>query len=172
MARKNPHSPEKLAETQRNRNLALELRLAGKTQKQIAEETGWSKQRVSVYIRDAIKDITRENAEEYLSIELDRLDAMWAAIWQKIVSEPETSFDRKNQPWLIDRALAIMDQRARLTGTYKTAELKAIAEAKGGVSGEADSMIEKLVDVLHSQYTAHRAAQQVHDDELDEGEDE
>ncbi|MFE7745392.1 TrfB-related DNA-binding protein [Nocardia sp. NPDC057455] len=148
MARKNPHSPEKLAETQRNRNLALELRLAGKTQQQIAAETGWSKQRVSQYIKEAIAGITRENAEEYLSLELERLDAMWASIWQKIVSEPETSFDRKNQPWLIDRALAIMDQRARLTGTYKSAELRAIADAKGGISAGAASMLDRLFDAM------------------------
>ena len=147
MARKRTHSPEKLAETQQRRNLALEMRLAGKTQAQIAAETGWSKQTVSQYIKDAIAGITRENAQEYLELELQRLDAMWAAIWEQIV-DPASDEERRGQTWKIDRALAIMEQRAKLTGTYKAAELRAIADAKGTTSTNTTSMISKLISAL------------------------
>ncbi|MGY1946583.1 helix-turn-helix domain-containing protein [Nocardia asiatica] len=159
MARKNPHSPEKLAETQRNRNLALELRLAGKTQKQIAEETGWSKQRVSVYIRDAIKDITRENAEEYVEIMNQRFDAMLAGIWNDATH---------GDTWKIDRALAIEDQRARLLGLYKTAELKAVADAKGNVAEDASSMVSALVAAFDTYAQGKAQADPEDGDDTDE----
>ncbi|MEV4127141.1 hypothetical protein [Nocardia sp. NPDC049707] len=158
MARKRTHSPEKLAETQRKRNTALEMRLAGKTQAQIAAETGWSKQSVSLYIKEAIADITRENAQEYLELELQRLDAMWAAIWEQIV-DPASDEERRGQTWKIDRALAIMEQRAKLTGTYKAAELKAIADAKGGISSETSSMIGRFFTALDQVYDAANTAE-------------
>ncbi|WP_280465852.1 hypothetical protein [Nocardia brasiliensis] len=143
MARKNTHSPEKLTQTQQNRNRALELRLAGHSQQKICEITGWSKQRVSIYIKEAIANITRENAEEYLELELSRLDELWAQLWPRIV-DAKSREQLKAQPWLIDRALAIMEQRAKLTGTYKAAELKAVADARGGTDSEAASMIVDL----------------------------
>lgn len=136
MARKHTHSPVVLAETQRKRNLALEMRLAGKTQQQIAAETGWSKQTVSLYIKEALAAVTRENAEELAEIMNQRFDAMLAGIW-----EDATHGDT----WKIDRALAIDDQRARLFGLYKTAEIRAAADAKGNVGEAAKSMVDKLV---------------------------
>jgi predicted transcriptional regulator len=150
MARKNPHSPEKLAETQRNRNRALEMRLAGKTQQQIAAETGWSKQRVSAYIQEAIAGITRENAEEYIELQNQRFDAMLAGIWNDATH---------GDTWKIDRALAIEDQRARLLGLYKTAELKAVADAKGNVTEDATSMVGALVAAFDT-YAKGKAASQ------------
>ncbi|WP_109527252.1 MULTISPECIES: helix-turn-helix domain-containing protein [Nocardia] len=140
MPRRTPVPISTQVETQQRRAFVLAERLAGKTQQQIADEHDFSKQNVSRWIKEAVAGITRENAEEYLSLELNRLDAMHAAIWRKIV-DPENDEERKAQTWLIDRALAIMDQRARLTGTYKAAELRAIAEAKGGVASETVSMI-------------------------------
>lgn len=142
MARKRTIPVETLVQTQQNRNRALEMRLAGKSQAQIAAETGWSKQVVSNYIKVAIADITRENAEEYLELELARLDAMFAAIWEDIIA------GEKGAEWKIDRALAIMEQRAKLTGSYKAAELKAIADAKGGISSETTSMLGRLFDAI------------------------
>jgi hypothetical protein len=142
MARKRTIPIETLVTTQQKRNYALELRLAGKSQREICEETGWDKSSVSRYISAAIADITRENAEEYLEMELSRLDAMLAAIWPDIIS------GEKGAEWKIDRALAIMEQRAKLTGTYKAAELKAIAEAKGGANVETASMIVDLFSAI------------------------
>jgi hypothetical protein len=163
MARKRTHSPEVLAETQRKRNLALAERLAGKPQYQIAAEQGWSKQAVSLYIKEAIADITRENAEEYLELELQRLDAMWAAIWEQIVA-PASDEERKGQTWKIDRALAIMEQRAKLTGTYKAAELRAVADAKSGMSAEKASMIGRLFDAIEAISEATEAEDEAADE--------
>lgn len=140
MARKRTTPVEVLHETQQKRNRALELRLSGKSQREIAEEMEASTSAVSVWIKQALADITRENAEEYLELELSRLDMMWAAIWPRIVA-PRNDEERKAQPWLMDRAFEIVEKRAKLTGTYKAAELRAIAEAKGGVSTEVTSMV-------------------------------
>ncbi|MBF6326575.1 hypothetical protein IU451_29185 [Nocardia cyriacigeorgica] len=164
MARKRTIPVETLVQTQQNRNRALEMRLAGKSQAQIAAETGWSKQVVSNYIKTAIADITRENAEEYLELELARLDAMFAAIWEDIIA------GEKGVEWKIDRALAIMDQRAKLTGTYKSAELKAIADAKGGLATETASMIGSFFGKLNDLVAAEQLAKEASDDP--DGEDE
>lgn len=153
MARKKTTPVETLVETQEKRNRALEMRLAGKSQAEIAEELGVSSSSVSRYITQAVAAITRENAEEYLQLELSRLDAMLAAIWPKIVHADE------GQTWFIDRALAIMDQRAKLTGRYKAAELKAIAEAKGGVSTEITSMVGSFFSRLDELVAADELAQ-------------
>jgi transcriptional regulator with XRE-family HTH domain len=152
MARKKTIPVEKLVATQEKRNYCLERRLAGLTQKEICEETGWDKSAVSRYISTAIADITRENATEFLEVELARLDAMWAAIWEDIVNPGED--DRNGQTWKIDRALAIMDQRAKLTGSYKTAEMKAVADARGNLNTETSSMVGRFFDALEKVYEA------------------
>lgn len=164
MARKQPHPVEKLVATQERRNEALRLRMTGMTQREIAGELGVSFQMVSKYIQDAIAGITRENAEEYLALELERLDAMHAAIWRKIV-KPRNDEERKSQTWLIDRALAIMDQRAKLTGSYKHAELKVIADAKGNVSEESKSMVGQMVEAFAAAYALDQQAEAAQDDE-------
>ncbi|MFD6400808.1 sigma factor-like helix-turn-helix DNA-binding protein [Nocardia sp. NPDC060249] len=153
MARKNTVPVETLVATQENRKRALELRMKGKSQAEIAEELDVSTSTVSRYISTAVADITRETADEYLQLELSRLDAMLAAIWPDIIGDGE------GKTWLIDRALAIMDQRAKLTGTYKTAELKAIAEVKGGVAVEATSMVGNFFSRLEELVAADALAQ-------------
>ncbi|MFD3594285.1 sigma factor-like helix-turn-helix DNA-binding protein [Nocardia sp. NPDC058640] len=157
MARKNTVPVETLVETQEKRNKALQLRMSGKSQAEIAEELGVSKSSVSRYVSTAIAAITRENAEEYVELELSRLDAMWAAIWPRIV-KPRNDEERKAQPWLMDRAFEIIEKRAKLTGTYKAAELKAIADAKGGVSSEATSMVGEFFGKLQELVAADELA--------------
>lgn len=153
MARKRTIPVETLVATQENRKRALELRMAGKSQAEIAKELDVSSSSVSRYISTAVADITRETADEYLQLELSRLDAMLASIWPDIIAAD------KGSEWKIDRALAIMEQRAKLTGTYKAAELKAIAEAKGGVSAETTSMVGSFFDRLEELVAADTLAQ-------------
>ncbi|WP_068059361.1 hypothetical protein [Nocardia xishanensis] len=157
MARKRTIPVEVLVQAQERRNKILELRLAGKSQAQIVAETGWSKQTVSADLKRAIEDITRENAEEYRELELTRLDEMWAAIWPRIVN-PKNAEERKAQPWLMDRAFEIIEKRAKLTGTYKAAELRAIADAKGGVGTETLSMVGSFFSRLEELVAADQLA--------------
>ncbi|WP_043654369.1 sigma factor-like helix-turn-helix DNA-binding protein [Nocardia thailandica] len=161
MARKKTVPVEKLVETQERRDRALQMRLAGKSQSEIAAEFGVSSSTVSRYITQAVAAITRENAEEYLALELSRLDAMWAGIWDDATH---------GDTWKIDRALAIIDQRAKLTGSYKTAELRAVAEAKATVGDDATSMVSQLVEALHTMHAIYEAEDAA--EPAPEGEDE
>lgn len=174
MARKKTKPVEEAYEVQQRRNRALELRLSGLNQTEIAEEMGLHKSTISAYIQHALANVTREKAEEYLAVELGRLDAMHAAIWQQIVS-PKNDEERARQTWLIDRALAIMDQRAKLTGTYKAAELRAIADAKSNGDNTAGSMIvdlfEKLADALGDEIAKPSADDEEVDEQPDSGGD-
>jgi transcriptional regulator with XRE-family HTH domain len=165
MARKKTKPVEQVLEVQERRKKALELRLSGLNQTQIAERMGLHKSTISAYIQDALTNVTREKAEEYLELELHRLDAMLAAIWPSIVDPGEDEIS--GQTWKIDRALAIMDQRAKLTGTYKSAELKAIAAAKGGGNLETTSM---LIDLFSMLKTAHADSNEPTGDEVDASE--
>ncbi|MFE5290348.1 helix-turn-helix domain-containing protein [Nocardia sp. NPDC056611] len=149
MARKKTTPVEQLHDVQQRRKRALELRLSGLNQTQIAEEMGLHKSTISDYIAHALAGITREKADEYLQLELSRLDVMWAGIW-KDATHGDT--------WKIDRAIAIIDMRARLTGTYKAAELKAIADAKGTVADDATSMVGALASALDA-YAKAKAAE-------------
>lgn len=158
MARKKTKPVAESYEVQQRRKRALELRLAGYNQTQIAEQMDLHKSTISAYIQTALRDIPRERAEEYRELELSRLDAMWAAIWPRII-EPKTATDRKAQPWLMDRAFEIVEKRARLTGAYKAAELQAIADAKGNNNSEAASMIVDLFGALKGAFAEEEAAQ-------------
>lgn len=160
MARNRSHIPiDKQVEIRERRARFLQMRLAGKTQAQIAAETGFSKQVVSTDIRTALADITRESAEEYVEMINQRYDAMLAGIY-----EDATHGDN----WKIDRALAIEDQRAKLLGLYKHAELKVVADAKGNVGEESKSMVGQLVNVLHA---LHGQIQDETDDQDDAGDE-
>lgn len=87
---------------------ALELRKAGATHDQIAEQLGVANRSVAwKLVRSAIVEIVREPAEEVLQIELARLDAMLLGCWTKAKS---------GDPHAIDRALRIMDRRAKYLG--------------------------------------------------------
>ncbi len=157
MTRKKPI--EAMHEVQQRRKRALELRLSGLNQSQIADEMGLHKSTISDYIHHALADITREDAEVYLQIELDRIEAMLSTIWPDIMAK------KKGSEWKIDRAIALIDQRARLTGTYKSAELKAIAAAKGGISSGAASMLDKLFDAMELAVDAADAVEEAEPDE-------
>jgi transcriptional regulator len=156
MARKKTKPVEQVLEVQERRKKALELRLSGLNQTQIAEQMGLHKSTISAYIQDALAAVTREKAEEYLELEQQRLDAMWAGIWNDATH---------GDTWKIDRALAIMDQRAKLTGSYKAAELKAIADAKGTISSGAASMLDRLFDAMELAVDAAEGAEEAEPDE-------
>jgi hypothetical protein len=93
------------AEQQRK---ALELRKAGATYDQIADQLGLANRSVAwKLVKTAIDEITREAAEEVLALELARLDSMLLGLWTKA---------KAGDPAAVDRALRIMDRRASFLG--------------------------------------------------------
>lgn len=90
------------------RQQALKLRLAGVSLESIAEKLGYAhKSNASKDIRGAIKEIYREAAEEVRTLELERLDRIMFAVWQKAIAGDSAA---------IDRVLRIMDRRAQYLG--------------------------------------------------------
>jgi DNA-binding transcriptional MerR regulator len=87
---------------------ALTLRKAGVSVTAIAEMLGWnSHQAASKAIRAALKRTIQEPADELRTLELSRLDDMLKAIAPHVAAGNLTA---------IDRALKIMERRAKLIG--------------------------------------------------------
>ena len=90
------------------RRKALELRKAGATYEQVANQLGYhDKSHARKEIAEAIESIVREPAAEVLDLELSRLDAMLVGLWTKAKGGDGAA---------VDRVLRIMDRRARYLG--------------------------------------------------------
>ncbi|NKS29225.1 hypothetical protein GS534_00585 [Rhodococcus hoagii] len=100
---------EKRVETQERRRLALQLKLEGWSLQEIADDPRIDRDisSVSRYISESVKAIPQQAAEELVQMELERLDAMWKGIWADATH---------GDTWKIDRALAIMERRAKYLG--------------------------------------------------------
>lgn len=100
-------SPRRIAAAEQRRR-ALELRKAGATYDQIAQQVGYTN-RGSAHraVMAALKEITAEPAQEVRQLELERLDAMLLGLWPAA---------RKGNQGAVDRVLRIMERRAKLLG--------------------------------------------------------
>ena len=102
---------------------ALELRKAGVTYEVIATQLGYANASgARKAVVSALKATLREPAAELRELELARLDAMLLPLWRRVQSGDEKA---------IDRALRIMERRARLLGLdRKTADGEASEPVK------------------------------------------
>jgi hypothetical protein len=104
------NATERKATAAEKRKQALDLRRAGWAFEDIAAEVGYTnKGSAHRAVQQALRDITRESATELLELELLRLDDMLAGLYESA---------RNGDNFSVDRALKIMDQRARLLGLY------------------------------------------------------
>ena len=101
------------------------LRLQGLSLKQIAAALGISLQLVAKIIDEALTEVVVESAEQHRKLELARLDAMWAAIYERAMAGDLAC---------IDRLLAIQARRAKLLGLdlAVSASLNSGRNGKGG----------------------------------------
>lgn len=109
--------PDEIARRERQREV-LRLRTAGRSLQQIADTLGISKSTAYKDVVRSLRRITEEPAEEYLTLELQRLDAMIDALWPRVQDGDDNA---------IDRILKIQNQRAKLTGSYILAANRAAA---------------------------------------------
>ncbi len=89
---------------------ALDLRLQGKTYRQIGEAMDCSEQRAHKLVTCELARLNArraEQVEELTRLEVERLDALLAAVWDGAM---------KGRRTCIDRALAIAQRRAKLLG--------------------------------------------------------
>lgn len=126
------NATERKATAAEKRKEALDLRRAGWSFDDIARQVGYTnKGSAHRAVKQALQDITRESATELLELELLRLDDMLAGLYDSA---------RNGDNFSVDRALKIMDQRARLLGLYDhkaddtSAEVKkALLDFAGGL---------------------------------------
>jgi hypothetical protein len=111
---------------------ALELRKAGVTYEVIAGQLGYANASgARKAVVSALKATLREPAAELRELELARLDAMLLPLWRRVQAGDEKA---------IDRALRIMERRARLLGLdRKTAE------------GEAPDTVKVVVEYVDAE---------------------
>jgi hypothetical protein len=108
---------------------ALRLRKEGKTFPVIAKLCGYNHVS-SAYdaVRRAIAEITREPAQELLTLELERLDLLWRPHWRPACTGNVRA---------LNACLRIMDRRARLLGLYASMKQRRMprepANGGGGV---------------------------------------
>jgi len=87
---------------------ALELRKAGVPYLRIAEVLGYaSGSGAHKAVATALKKTLQEPADDLRRLELERLDAMLSAIWASV---------KQGQYGAIDRAIKIMERKAKLLG--------------------------------------------------------
>jgi hypothetical protein len=93
---------------------ALKLRKLRYSYDEIAKKVGYAN-RGGAYkaVQKALRDITREPAEELLALELETLDLMQKAFAARLL---------KGDEFAVDRVLRIMEARAKYTGLYNLAE--------------------------------------------------
>lgn len=95
-------------ESAERRGRALELRKAGATFEQIANQLGYAdRHSAREAVVRALKDITRDGAEEVLDLELQRLDAMLVGLWAAA---------RRGEPRSVETVLKVMERRSKYLG--------------------------------------------------------
>lgn len=110
MGRRNQHTSntQQQVTLAERRAKALQLKVAGATYDAIARTLGYAHRgNAQRDIQAALAAITKEPAEALKKLELERCDEMLLAIWPRV---------RKGDFGAIDRALRIMERRARYEG--------------------------------------------------------
>lgn len=101
---------------------ALALRAAGLAYRKIGEELGIPTSTAANYVTTAMNDAAASvvtDARHVIALELERLDGMLFALAPAL---------RHGNLGAIDRALKIMDMRAKLLGLYSAQEVSASLE--------------------------------------------
>ena len=126
-----------------NEKKALELRIGGAAYRVIGEALGLSESGAAKAVYralDRIRSEIRESADQYIQLQLERLDKMVLAVWPEAV---------KGRYGAIDRVLKIEERRARLLGLDAAQEL--IIDWRKKLESEnipASEVFEELVEYI------------------------
>lgn len=132
--------------TAENQARALELRLAGRTYRDVASAMGVSVSTVHHYVHDAIAAVTKEPATAVVELELARLDAMLFGCWE----DARTGDERKAA-----LVLRIMERRASLLGLDAP---KAVVQPSIHDHPDVQRFMARLRSVLRDEHPAAWAA--------------
>lgn len=133
--------PGRAAANDRQRK-ALELRKAGLSFAEIAKRVGYaSASSARSAVIAALKKASEETGEASRKLELERLNRLLLAIWPKAIA---------GEPAAVDRALRIMQQRAKLVGLYEPdghradQSPKATCDTEQGLADDEDPVAQIL----------------------------
>lgn len=116
-------------ELERKRQQALDLRAAGATYEQIAQQLGYANKGGAWKAVEALLAQTRaEKAEQVMELELHRLDQMQLGLWAQA---------RAGNNQAVDRVLKIMDRRAKYLNLDHPQLTDAVAEGTTLLAGLA-----------------------------------
>ena len=108
------HRNKALAALRRQR--AIELKAQGRTYQQVADELGYANRgTVCRLVNQALATRVDQTAEEYLTYECDRLNALQASLWDRAMSGDVRA---------VQAVLRIIDARCRLLGLYPDTRAK------------------------------------------------
>ena len=128
-------TPEAIERHERDAK-CVNLRRAGLGWDAIATQLGYtSAARAYEQFMVFMKAYPREDAETAREVEADRYDQLQRAIWAKCL---------KGDQWAIDRALKIMDQRARLLGLNLPVRQQIEVITESTVDAEIRALTEQL----------------------------
>ena len=121
-----------------NATEALRLRSKGFTYQKVADTLGISKTAAYHRVQNALAAIPKEAVEEYRKLETERLDTMLERVMEKVTHDDGKS----GFLFAVDRALAIMDRRAKLLGLDSPTKHEVIT--LGAVEAEIQRLEAKL----------------------------
>lgn len=126
---------------------ALGLRRAGASYEQIGAQLGITRSAARKVVTKAIARIPRDDAEQVLQLELDRLDALLRGLWPQAV---------KGHGGAVDRVLRVMERRARLLGLDAPTKRELSGPAGGPISVADVTQLtdEQLEALVHGDDTA------------------
>lgn len=135
-----------MADAMERRRQALELRKAGMTYQVIADKLGYRNRNGAwKSIKSALRDIPAEAAHEVKAIELERLDTLLKSIWSGALS---------GSLGAVDRAIRIMERRARLLGLDATPQVdvhhdwREAARAQGLTDADIEAATEQAATLF------------------------
>ncbi len=140
MRAKSKTGPPRLSACDRERR-ALELRRAGHSYSEIGRKLGCgsSHRDVTAYL-DRVAEENAESARELVRLEVERLDALQAAVWDQAMA---------GQLGAVDRAVRIGERRAKLPGLERE---KVELSGSGGAPIEVESSGYAKVRALLKRY--------------------
>lgn len=154
----NTHRTRDASDAQRakQRAQAYDLRLRGRTLRQIAADMGCSHTKVHDLLREEIKDRLDPLKDQYIQYELDRLDAMQQAViavleqpWTAVVAPGPNGVqtyvipDDRKILGAIDRLVRISESRRKLCGL--DAPVKVQADVQVTETTQEDLELQELI---------------------------
>lgn len=128
-------SPARIQQKERQRR-ALELRKAGATYQQIADQLGYANaQGAGNAVRRALQDTIREPTEDFRSLQMERLNHMLL-----VLSPGVQGGDGRS----IQLSLQVMDAMNRLAGAEQMAPLEINHSHVLKIEGDSESYIRRL----------------------------